>query len=290
MLLDDLRQFVLESQDEFDSLPEGVTVSEQDDGFYVSGHWMVYREDPLGMGHFDEIDTNSDGMEIPERHSGIVKDGDLYTQLQAVFEECTSRLNVPDSAEITARSLSSRDNDEGAFYTAEDAPFRFLSLVNVESRSIPDDTDELFDQVVNEVRTLDPDVERDQFLSLESVFSDRHPCHVVKVDADIETPLPHRYYQGVDSVGDYIDAVSDSQAGQAALESQETYSVYTVAHEVGEEPTGKLRKLAEGLMEARMDEFADVEGEYKLEGECLSFEGGKEEVAFWVHQPWAPSS
>jgi len=295
-ILEEAREFLRVENEEFDSMPEYVDVgwhSEygDEDVFDISGQFPE---------EFDEDDEDEGRILPPEERVQVSSGSEMFEFISEVFSFVRENVSVGE-AEINsihiAETAASEDvYDEWPFYTQETADARVF--LGVEKEEVPQSLEvKLRELIVDELSKIDPSLSIDDLETVEYLYDDMDINFLQSVRGDLLTANPHRYYDGPESVEDYVSVVADNADEKKEMLSQDKYEVFYRLNMVSDEtdgdgntlPPSAVRERGEEVMKDFIDSTLSTEWETLVEAESISFGeldlGRNSQMSYWVNIP-----
>lgn len=256
-------EYLQSENDEFSSEPDsiGVGIEEYTDeaDYEISGRFPAEKSE--------------DSILAPQKRVLVDRSSKIQSLITDVFRTVRENVTIDSGAEITSIHISSTGEDmpeEWSFYTSETADARVF--IGVTRASVPDSVKEqLMNLVVTDVSELDTELTEENVKNLEFLFSDMEECLLQTVRGDISTPRPHNHFKEVESLDEYISAITDTEAEATELRQQDEYEVYYRLADSETTPDDSVRTVGEEIMWEFINESLTTEWEYIVEAEGIYF-------------------
>lgn len=235
------------------------------------------------VGYKDETRIG-DSREIVE-----VDDPKLRDRIDDVIERTNRRISVRKPGVIVEDPIiryrtSARKEKSPEFVDKQyeiDSDFSSFRNVSIERDRVSEEFRNVVDIVCNHAEErFNDEITIDSFSKLELIFSDFSVCELTGVRADILTDSPHRYYEGVESVEEYVE--------RSDVSTSPPYEVFFRLDMVEGNINKKyipedIKSEAESIMNSRMSEWINTSGVSTCEAESIVFDGS-ERTTFFVRQ------
>lgn len=232
-----------------------------------------------------------DETRIGDRAREIVEvdDPKLRDRIDDVIERTNRRISVRKPGVIVEdpiiRYRTSARKEKSPEWVDEkyeiDSDFSSFRTVSIERDRVSEEFRNIVDLVCNHAEErFNDEITIDSFRKLELRFADFSVCELTGVRADILTDNPHRYYEGVESVEEYVE--------RSDVSTSPPYEVFFRLDMVEGNINKKyipedIKSEAESIMDSRMSEWINTSGVSTYEAESIVFDGS-ERTTFFVRQ------
>lgn len=285
-----------ESIEDKDESPVSVTVSETDeDGLELNSTWMEERERTSLLAETEDGEPETDVL--PSTYYNSIEDADLIAELSEVFADVKSVVSVSESWTAHPFSFSTLSEHDGESelenpFAPDWADYGAMAFITNEQETVSESGNQILELVVTELTEVDSKISMSDLNTVEMNFSDWNECHLQSVHVYVETAHPHRFYENVDGVDEYVEAVADSEEEEAELRAEEKHEVFVRLDDPsgdGSEIDSELVSTVESVMADRVTSAVDSEVEWFYESQSIVFTPNSdvaEQTSFYLRVPF----
>lgn len=268
-LHEDIRQYIADNADEFDTKPDSIYVGEHVD--YDTGRFKYLEL----TGYWE---TDDDDLITDKATLRIDKYTPFYNAVSDKIQDLRSTMTLTEGklerVTIRQNTLTKGEHDyvdNYPFYTQEDCKFDSMSYVESDREPTENISGRIKKYVQNELGELDPDISKEQIVEIELAYDDFAECELIGINGYVITPNPHRYYSDIDSFEEYITTLSKrDKYDYDELKSKDNHRIfYRIDDPRSDEKPPEFANELEPLMMDEMNSIVSVTDEFMFEAEAI---------------------
>ena len=247
------------NQSTYTNRPHNIRITREDGCPRVIS--TVYQVD----GWEDLINTASEGTQLYKQFQSVITN--IRNSIQVTENETVSHLHISDVPPKREQDPTKEP------YSLEEADARVKLMIekDLHSTGIPSTIERSFIQFLS---AIDPDLKPNHIANASFSFTDESDYTVSRVSLRLETPFPHRYYENVSSLDEFVEKLAytpDSvksmirtEGHNLKLESEDTYlwdSLHTIKRTVNRYIRSTLTSIQNRFL---IDSYRTTYGELNM--------------------------